>query len=43
MVFSSIAFLFYFLPVFLGCYFLAGRWRNAVLLAFSLVFYAAGA
>lgn len=44
MVFSSVSFLFYFLPAFLVCYFaLPGtRTRNVVLLAFSLVFYAWG-
>ena len=47
MVFSSLEFLFYFLPVVLGVYFLVPRgrdcrWRNLVLLVFSLVFYAWG-
>ena len=43
MVFSSITFLFYFLPVVLGLYFLAPcRMRNLVLLAGSLFFYAWG-
>ena len=43
-VFSSILFLLYFLPVFLLVYTLApASWRNAVLLAFSTVFYAWGA
>jgi alginate O-acetyltransferase complex protein AlgI len=43
-VFSSVLFLFYFLPTFLLCYYTAKpRWRNAVLLLFSLVFYAWGA
>ena len=46
MAFSSMAFLFGFLPAVLVCYFLLpGRWRsgrNAVLLVFSLVFYAWG-
>ncbi|WP_428031890.1 MBOAT family O-acyltransferase [Ancylobacter sp.] len=44
MVFSSVTFLFYFLPAFLICYFaMPGvRARNLVLLAFSLVFYAWG-
>ncbi|MFO1059728.1 MAG: MBOAT family O-acyltransferase [Dongiaceae bacterium] len=41
MVFSSIGFLFYFLPVFLLAYLLIPA-RNAVLLAFSLLFYAIG-
>ena len=44
MVFSSITFLFYFLPIFIACYFLtptvAGT--NIVTLIFSLVFYAWG-
>jgi len=44
MVFSSVPFLFYFLPLFIPLYFLAPstRSRNAVLLAFSVVFYAWG-
>ncbi|MFG1359806.1 MBOAT family O-acyltransferase [Xanthobacter pseudotagetidis] len=44
MVFSSVTFLYYFLPAFLLCYFLARgtRTRNFVLLVFSLVFYAWG-
>ncbi len=43
MVFSSLVFLFFFLPVFLLCYFAASpRWRNAVLLVGSLIFYAWG-
>lgn len=45
MVFSSIPFLFYFLPVFLICYLLIGRnvfLRNLVFLLFSLFFYAWG-
>ncbi len=41
MVFSSIAFLFYFLPVFLLAYF-ALPFRNAVFLVFSLAFYTLG-
>jgi alginate O-acetyltransferase complex protein AlgI len=44
MVFSSVTFLFYFLPIFVACYFLtptvAGK--NVVTLIFSLVFYAWG-
>ncbi len=44
MVFSSISFLFLFLPVLLLCYFFIPKWargiRNTVLLAFSLFFYA---
>jgi len=41
MLFSSIVFLFYFLPVFFACY-AAFRCRNIVLLAGSLIFYAWG-
>jgi alginate O-acetyltransferase complex protein AlgI len=41
MVFSSVTFLFYFLPVFLLLYFQT-RWRNYILLAGSLFFYAWG-
>lgn len=41
MTFASIPFLFYFLPVFLAFY-LASPWRNAAMLAASLVFYAWG-
>lgn len=44
MVFSSITFLFYFLPVFLLIYYLVpAKWQNLVLLVGSLVFYAFGA
>ncbi len=47
MVFSSIEFLFYFLPIVLGAYFLADRYgppraRNIVLLVASLLFYTWG-
>ncbi len=43
MLFSGIPFLYYFLPSVLICYFLAPKkWKNAVLLTFSLVFYAWG-
>ena len=43
MLFSSIPFLYYFLPLTLLCYFLAPRCaKNAVLLLFSLIFYAWG-
>ncbi|WP_454916976.1 MBOAT family O-acyltransferase [Xanthobacter sediminis] len=44
MVFSSVSFLYYFLPAFLLCYFGARgvKLRNLVLLVFSLVFYAWG-
>lgn len=41
MVFSSIEFLFYFLPAFLLLYFLV-PWKNLVFLGFSLFFYAWG-
>lgn len=40
MVFSSIEFLFFFLPAAIGVYFLAPvAWRNVVLLVASLIFY----
>ena len=43
MVFSSIPFLYYFLPAVIVCYFLAPKGlKNTVLLLFSLVFYAWG-
>ena len=43
MVFSGIPFLFFFLPVFLILYLIVpGRFKNAVLLVFSLAFYAWG-
>ena len=43
MVFSSITFLFRFLPIFIICYFLApGRVKNLVLFLGSLIFYAWG-
>ncbi|MGF1502161.1 MAG: MBOAT family O-acyltransferase [Paracoccaceae bacterium] len=42
MVFSSLDFLFVFLPVFLVVYAVGGRAANAILLAASLVFYATG-
>ena len=43
MLFSSLTFLFIFLPVVLGLYYLAPRnSRNIVLLAASLLFYAWG-
>ena len=39
MVFSSVFFLFCFLPLLLGIYFLAkDKYRNYVLLVFSLIF-----
>ena len=43
MLFSSISFLYYFLPLVLAVYFLTpARFRNAVLLLASLIFYAWG-
>jgi alginate O-acetyltransferase complex protein AlgI len=40
MVFTSISFLFLFLPVFLATHFItATRWRNAHILILSLFFY----
>jgi len=43
MVFSSIAFLYYFLPVFLIIYFIVpDKFKNIILLLFSLAFYAYG-
>ena len=43
MVFSSVLFLFRFLPIFIICYFLApGRMKNFILLLGSLIFYAWG-
>ena len=43
MVFASVPFLFVFLPAVLAAYFLCPRrWHNAVLLVFSLFFYAWG-
>lgn len=43
MVFTSIAFLFLFLPLFLATHLaMPSRWRNVHLLAFSLLFYAVG-
>ncbi len=43
MLFSSIPFLYYFLPLVLLCYFCAPRrFKNAVLLVFSLIFYTWG-
>lgn len=44
MVFSSIAFLLYFLPAFLITYYLVGRkYKNIVILLFSILFYSWGA
>ncbi len=43
MLFSSLEFLYLFLPVSLCVYFICPvRWKNTVLLAFSLIFYASG-
>lgn len=43
MLFSSVPFLFYFLPAVMVCYFIVpDQWKNAVLLMFSLLFYAWG-
>ena len=43
MLFSSTTFLFFFLALVLGCYYIVPRFlKNAVLLVFSLVFYAWG-
>ena len=44
MVFSSITFLFFFLPVFIAIYFLTPTiWgKNSITLLFSLLFYAWG-
>lgn len=43
LVFSSLSFLFWFLPIFLGVYFIAPKKvKNFILLIFSLIFYAWG-
>ena len=43
MVFSSITFLFLFLPVVLAVYYIAPeKWKNIILLAASILFYAWG-
>ena len=43
MVFSSILFIFFFLPIFLILYFIAPKkLKNTILLIFSLIFYAWG-
>lgn len=42
MVFSSVTFLFFFLPAALGLYFCSGKHKNLLLLAASLLFYAWG-
>ncbi len=44
MVFSSIIFLFYFMPVFFLCYYLVGKkYKNIIILLGSIFFYAWGA
>lgn len=43
MVFSSLPFIFVFMPIFFGCYYLVpDRFKNAVLLIGSLSFYLVG-
>ena len=43
MVFSSLVFLFHFLPLFLLLYYMCpAKWKNAVLFAGSLIFYIYG-
>ena len=43
MVFSSLVFLFHFLPLFLLLYYICpAKWKNAVLFAGSLIFYIYG-
>jgi len=43
MLFSSIVFIYFFLPIFLGIYYLApNKYKNIVLLVFSLLFYSFG-
>ena len=43
MVFSSITFLFYFLPIVLGIYYISpNKWKNLILLIASLFFYGYG-
>ncbi|MCR5688152.1 MAG: MBOAT family protein [Lachnospiraceae bacterium] len=43
MVFSSLLFLFWFIPIFFAAYYVCpAKWRNAVLFAGSIVFYAWG-
>ncbi len=43
MVFTSVSFLFFFLPVFLATHFLTpARWRNLHILVLSLIFYVVG-
>ena len=43
MVFSSLLFLFWFIPIFFAVYYICpARWRNVVLFAGSIIFYAWG-
>lgn len=43
MLFSSVKFVFIFLPIFLGCYYLIGnRWKNYVAFIGSILFYSFG-
>lgn len=43
MLFSSISFLYYFLPIFFAIYFIApGKWKNSVIFGGSLFFYGCG-
>ena len=44
MVFADLFFIYFFMPLCIFCYFLTKKtaWRNAVLLVFSLIFYAWG-
>ena len=43
MVFSSVAFLFFYLPITLAAYYVAPRkWRNMLLLVVNLFFYGCG-
>lgn len=42
MIFSSLMFLIYFMPVFLFLYFALAKYRNIILLVFSIIFYSFG-
>lgn len=42
MVFSSLIFLIYFMPVFLFLYFAFAKYRNIILIVFSMIFYSFG-
>ncbi|MCT4596559.1 MAG: MBOAT family protein [Vallitalea sp.] len=42
MIFSSLMFLIYFMPVFLFLYFALPKYRNIILLVFSIIFYSFG-